>query len=162
MPQIVEEVFADYQSVGTLVPEWRWDLADPDAYPQRSLCIQYQESDLAFVLRLMREEGLFCWFEHEAADGQARHRLVIADHDGAFAANAQPQVRYTQTGAALKEDSLVRWEREAAVRTASLQLASHDYRSLGLRPVDETGSAAPVPELIAIDMPGVYACESIE
>jgi type VI secretion system secreted protein VgrG len=161
VPQIIEEVFAGYQGAGTLVPEWRWDLADPEVYPCRSLCIQYQESDLDFVGRLLREEGLFAWFEHEAGD-EARHRLVIADHNGAFAVNAQPRVRYTQGGAALKEDSLIRWEREAAVRTTSLEVASWDYRGLSLREVAETGSAAPVPELRAVDMPGVYAYESLE
>jgi type VI secretion system secreted protein VgrG len=161
VPQIVEDVFADYQGMGTLVPEWRWDLADPEVYPRRSLCIQYQESDLDFVWRLMREEGLFAWFEHEAGD-PAHHRLVIADHNGAFASNAQPRVRYTQSGAALKDDSLIRWERAAAVHTTSLELASWDYRGVVLRSAAETGSAAPVPELQAIDMPGVYAYESLE
>lgn len=56
MPQIVDEVFADHEGAGTLVPEWRGDLVDSEVYPRRTrLCIQCQESDLAFVLRLMRE-----------------------------------------------------------------------------------------------------------
>lgn len=161
VPQIVEEVFAGYQGAGSLVPEWRWDLADTEVYPRRSLCVQYQETDLEFVQRLLREEGLYAWFEHESGQ-EARHRLVIADHNGAFAASPQPRVRYTQSGAAHKEDSLIRWERAAMVRTASLELASWDYRGLALREVSETGSAAPVPELRAIDMPGVYAYESLD
>ena len=78
--QIVDEVFADYQGQGRLMPAWRWELADASVYPQRSLCVQYQESDLDFVQRLLREEGLFHWFEHTAD----AHTLVIADHNGAF------------------------------------------------------------------------------
>ncbi|RQR35246.1 type VI secretion system Vgr family protein [Burkholderia sp. Bp9142] len=42
----------------------------------RSYCTQYRETDLAFVERLMREDGLFYYFEH-AKDG---HKLIIADH----------------------------------------------------------------------------------
>ena len=66
-----------------------------------ALCIQYQESDLQFVQRLLREEGLFHWFEHTGDAGSAAlgaHTLVIADHNGAFKANAQPRIRYTQSG----------------------------------------------------------------
>ena len=44
--QIVEEVFADYRAPGRLAPAWRWELADETVYSARSLCVQYQESDL--------------------------------------------------------------------------------------------------------------------
>jgi uncharacterized protein involved in type VI secretion and phage assembly len=86
--------------------------------PQRSLCIQYHESDLQFVQRLLREEGLFCWFEHEADASEAlgKHTLVIADHNGAFQPNAQPRVRYTQSAAASF--------REAASRASAKPAAS--------------------------------------
>ena len=98
--QIVEQVFADYQAQGKLAPAWRWDLADPAVYAERSLSIQYLESDLDFITRLLREEGLFSWFEHEsniregdvASPSLGRHTLVIADHNGAFKPNAQAQV----------------------------------------------------------------------
>jgi type VI secretion system secreted protein VgrG len=110
---IVEEVFADYSAQGKLAPDWRFELADPAAYPKRSLCIQYQESDLAFVQRLLLEEGLFCWWEHEAGDGDTLgiHTLVIADHNGAITPCSQARVRYTQASASLAEDSLTRWRR---------------------------------------------------
>src|SRR5690606_38927111 len=39
---------------------------DLDAtYPRREYCLQYQESDLAFVSRLMEEEGIHYVFDHE-------------------------------------------------------------------------------------------------
>ncbi|AKJ28559.1 type VI secretion system Vgr family protein [Caldimonas brevitalea] len=162
--EIVEQVFAGYQQGhAALAPAWRWELADRAVYPQRSLCIQYQESDLAFVERLLREEGLYCWFEHQ---GDARsqtlgqHTLVIADHHHAFKPNPQPHVRYTQPGATLKEDSLRSWSSERRVQTQTVSLASWDYRSTQLRPV----SAAAVEAVGGIaaectDVPGVYAYE---
>lgn len=45
------------------------------AMPRRQYCVQYEESDLVFVLRLLAEEGLCFFFEHE---GDAE-LLVIAD-----------------------------------------------------------------------------------
>jgi type VI secretion system secreted protein VgrG len=164
--QIVEEVFADYAGQGMLAPAWRWDIADAAVYAERSLCIQYQESDLAFVQRLLREEGLFCWFEHTGQADDATlgsHTLVIADHNGAFKPGTQPRVRYTQPGAVLLQDSLTRWSRRATVQSASLELASRDYRTLSLRPqsqgADPASGAAPFADLGVVDVPGLYAYE---
>lgn len=164
--QIVDEVLGDYAGQGKLVPAWRWALADASVYPRRSLCIQYQETDLAFVQRLLLEEGLFCWFEHLAdptADTLGRHTLVIADHNGALPANAHERVRYTQAGASLAEDSLVRWQRQRSVQAARLALASPDYRAglpaSSLRPVSAQGTEGPLPHLALTDVPGQYAYE---
>ena len=165
--EIVEEVFADYSNQGRLVPAWRWELADLATYAQRSLCIQYQETDLAFIQRLLREEGLFYWWEHQTQDGDSlgRHTLVIADHNAAFRPNPQPRVRYTQAGLALKTDSLTRWRNTAAVHTARIEQASQDYRSNGatpaLREQSQTGQNLPagMVNLSLTDTPGLYAYE---
>jgi type VI secretion system secreted protein VgrG len=185
--QIIEEVFADYQNQGKLAPAWRWDLADATVYPERSLSIQYQETDLAFVQRLLLEEGLFWWVEHQGNSADASlgaHTLVIADHNNAFRPGAQARVRYTQAIQAagptlfnLKpQDSLTRWSRRSAVHTTRLQLASLDYRSLSLREQSQTADAQfisadgaadessgdgrqALPELGLNDIPGVYAYE---
>ncbi len=164
--QIVEEVFADHVGQGRLMPAWRWDLQDAGVYPARSLCVQYQESDLAFVERLLREEGLFYWFEHQGQADDAttlgQHTLVIADHNGAFKPNAQPRVRFTQSSAVLPEDSLHEWFEEAHLQSAGVHLASMDHRSLSARPVGQTSLSqgiALIPELSVLDVPGAYAYE---
>ncbi|WP_249976638.1 type VI secretion system tip protein VgrG, partial [Vreelandella olivaria] len=49
---------------------------------EREYCVQYRESDLAFIERLAAEEGLFYFHEFEAADDQSSggaHRLIFAD-----------------------------------------------------------------------------------
>ena len=45
------------------------------AYRQREYCVQYRESDLNFVQRLLEEEGIYYFFEHE----ETNHTLVLAD-----------------------------------------------------------------------------------
>ena len=64
--EILDTVFAAFRGKGKLAPQWRFDIAQRDLYPVRSLTTQYQESDFAFAARLMSEEGLFHYFEHEA------------------------------------------------------------------------------------------------
>lgn len=44
-------------------------------FERRTYCVQYRESDLDFVSRLLEEEGIFYFFEHRA-DG---HTLVLGD-----------------------------------------------------------------------------------
>ncbi|MDO7844588.1 type VI secretion system Vgr family protein [Sphingomonas immobilis] len=43
--------------------------------PMRLYCVQYQESDFAFISRLMEEEGIYYFFRHE----KDRHVMVLCD-----------------------------------------------------------------------------------
>ena len=45
------------------------------ATPPREYCVQYGESDLNFVLRLIEEEGFVYYFKHS----DAKHQLIITD-----------------------------------------------------------------------------------
>ena len=45
------------------------------AFREREYCVQYRESDLSFVQRLLEEEGIYYFFRHE----EAKHTLVLAD-----------------------------------------------------------------------------------
>src|SRR5690606_9428003 len=51
----------------------RWDTQG--TYPVRTYCAQWKESELAFVLRLLEDEGIFFWFEHSEVD----HVLCFGD-----------------------------------------------------------------------------------
>jgi type VI secretion system secreted protein VgrG len=44
--------------------------------PKREYCVQYRESDLDFVLRLLQEEGIPFYFKHERDEGET---LVLVD-----------------------------------------------------------------------------------
>jgi type VI secretion system secreted protein VgrG len=52
-------------------------------YPKRDYCVQYEESDLDFVIRLMEEEGIAYFFEHDAGSGdRTKELLVLVDQVG--------------------------------------------------------------------------------
>jgi type VI secretion system secreted protein VgrG len=157
---ILDTVFRAYEGKGRLAPAWRFDILDRSVYPQRSTTTQYQESDLAFAERLMNEEGLFYFFAHQGnpdSSSLGSHTLVIADHNGAFAANEQADVRYTRPGAVMREDSLDRWRTELRLQTNAIELASWDYRTCGLRGVSSAEQGAAVAVLASRDVPGAYA-----
>ncbi|WP_434155554.1 type VI secretion system tip protein TssI/VgrG [Pseudomonas sp. JZ134] len=50
------------------------------SYEPREYCMQYSETDFAFVSRLLEEEGIFWFFTHEAG----KHTLVLGDSNDAF------------------------------------------------------------------------------
>ncbi|MBD8531778.1 MULTISPECIES: type VI secretion system Vgr family protein [unclassified Massilia] len=158
--QILDGVFESLQGKGRLAPRWRYDIADRSIYPSRSLTCQYQESDYAFAERLMHEEGLFYYFEHSPATNenrQASHTLVIADHNGAFRPNTQAEVRFTQPGAVMREDSVDRWRITTRSVVGATSLDSWDYRSMSNRPVEastvtDCNASGPASR----DTPGTY------
>ena len=63
--------------------EWKLNvhLELSGTYPKRDYCVQYRETDLAFVSRLMEEEGIWYCFAHTAD----AHTLVLGDSPGASA-----------------------------------------------------------------------------
>ncbi len=67
-PAIIEAVFKghgfnDYQ------------LSLSGTYTTREYCVQYRETDFNFVSRLMEQEGIYYFFQHE----EGKHTLVLAD-----------------------------------------------------------------------------------
>jgi type VI secretion system secreted protein VgrG len=50
------------------------------SYEKWDYCVQYRETDFNFVSRLMEQEGIFYFFEHE----NGKHTLVFADANSAF------------------------------------------------------------------------------
>lgn len=161
VPEIVDEVLGDYLGQGALLPAWRWQLAEASRYPPRSLCIQHQESDHDFVLRLLAEEGLFAWFEHTAD----AHTWVIGDSQQAFGKALAPatgealgSLRFQRAAVTESADTLQRFAARAALGTQAVELCSWDYASLDTRPVSHavTSTAVEVPALTVSDSPGAY------
>ncbi|HEX2515700.1 MAG TPA: type VI secretion system tip protein TssI/VgrG, partial [Chloroflexota bacterium] len=75
VPEIVEEIFSDQG-----LTDYRLELTK--TYDSREFCVQYQETALAFVTRLLEDEGIWFFFQHE--DG--KHTLVLADDASAHPA----------------------------------------------------------------------------
>jgi type VI secretion system VgrG family protein len=43
----------------------KYELKLTKGYAEREYCVQYRETDFAFLSRLMEEEGIFYWFRHD-------------------------------------------------------------------------------------------------
>jgi type VI secretion system secreted protein VgrG len=116
VPEIVQQVLKD----GGV--EVRASLSG--RYGPREYCVQYRESDLDFVHRLLEDEGIFYWFEH----GQDAHVLVLAD-----APSAHPPlpggahlVFREPGGHAVTEEHLDVYRQRVELRAAKVSLRDYD------------------------------------
>ncbi|MGK4328728.1 type VI secretion system tip protein TssI/VgrG [Lonsdalea quercina] len=90
----------------------------------REYCVQYRESDLAFINRLAAEEGLFYFHEFEAG----KHRVVFADDAGALTKG--PELFFNLATQGLSEGAYVRRFRYAeAVSTAEVELKDYSFKT---------------------------------
>ena len=162
--EVIDSVLGDYSGQGRLVPAWRWSLRDASVYTRRSVITQYEESDFDFITRLLAEEGLFYYFEHETADSESLgvHRMVIADANEVFTDNAQASIRFGRADATASEDVIDRWAEVARWQTNAVSLSSADYRANVVRKA-ELGSPKDGSQQITLqdtDYPGQYWFES--
>ena len=94
------------------------------AYETRRYCVMYRETHFNFVSRLMEEEGIVYWFEH---DGD-REKLILADTNSSAPAGAAPLRVVTQDGKFLDEDVITNLYRQADVHPGNFRLASYDFK----------------------------------
>jgi type VI secretion system secreted protein VgrG len=118
VPDIVTQIFGDFG-----FSDYR--LALTRAYPPREFCVQYRETHLDFVSRLLEDEGIFYYFEH----GAERHTLVMADSVAAARpAPALTTLRASATGdGAWGDDLYSALTVERSVHTQAVELADYNY-----------------------------------
>ena len=116
--EIVEKVFGDRG-----YSDYRIDCTA--RFPVREFTVQYRESDFDFVTRLLEEEGIFYFFEHEAG----RHTMVLADHQGAIEPSpVQDVVRYKDVGGVTSEEPVIdRLFFESVVHTGGSVVTDYDF-----------------------------------
>lgn len=73
VPEIIEEIFAKYSNAAFELDKLT------GTYEPWEYCVQYRETDLNFVSRLMEQEGIYYHFAHK--DG--KHTVVLGDSPSA-------------------------------------------------------------------------------
>ena len=151
VPDIIDQVFKTFGFT-----DYQMSVARGD-YPKLEFCVQYRETALNFVSRLMEEVGICYFFRHE----KDRHVLVIADRNVSFSALPDPQLIYAPGTA--QSGHVTRWEHTYAFRpgrwsqkdynfeTPSTDLTTSEKTVLKLRNADA---------FERFDYPGLYTDKS--
>ncbi len=96
------------------------------SYDKIDYCVQYRETDFAFVSRLMEQYGIYYFFEHR--DGQ--HKMVLADSSSSHGAIPDlPHVSYNKqaVGYFRQEQHIHSWTSDRRFRTGKIEFNDYDY-----------------------------------
>ena len=114
-----------------LKKEWQLDVVAriTEHFDPRIRCVQYRETDFAFVSRLMEEEGLHYFFEHT----DKGHRLVLSDAKAAPASLPEPgHLRYTEQEGNLQEVGCIyHWKKTQLLQACKVTLWDHCFELPG-------------------------------
>ncbi|WP_207478248.1 type VI secretion system Vgr family protein [Arenibaculum pallidiluteum] len=116
---IVRTVFADHPQASFI------DRTKPSGLPPLSYCVQYQESDLAFVSRLLEHEGIYYYFAHFAD----RHQMVLVNDPSAHGPcdpiDVATHLNLENPG--ISDDIIWEWQEEASLQPSQVMLDDYDF-----------------------------------
>lgn len=149
--QVAQTVFEE-AGFGDKV-EWR----NAKEYEAREFIVQYRESHLNFVSRLLEDNGLFYYFRHEASG----HTMIITDDPSAFEVEEGAPVLFRMAQGGLPGSvPLAKLTRTRALRTSSVHLRDFDFEKPAVKPE----SALPREEAVALpyfEYPGGFTKGSV-
>ena len=95
-------------------------------YQPKIYCVQYRETDFNFVSRLMEQEGIYYYFEHQ----NGSHNLVLADDPGCHTGGSKVSAVYNPesdgTGAAACVES---FEMEQEIQAGSYAVNDFNFKT---------------------------------
>lgn len=140
--EIVQVLFDEWrQSNGVLASAFEYELDplfDMRQFPPREQTMQYNESDAAFVRRLLRRRGVAWTFRPGHArtrtleverDTSPVHTLVLFADSNSLPRNGAGTVRYHRGGASEERDTIVSWSAARRLQAGSTTRHSWDYRN---------------------------------
>ncbi|QDU58368.1 type VI secretion system Vgr family protein [Aeoliella mucimassa] len=105
------------------------DISLTKTHRDRNYCVQYGETDLAFVSRVMEEEGIFYLFSHE----DDSHKLLIRDDSTQLNDfDALESVPYTKLKGGVQDEACIQtWEKTQRLVTTSVSLRDSHFQDAG-------------------------------
>src|ERR1700722_2080058 len=150
IPEIVTQIFQDRGFVD-------FERALTGDYAVQEYIVQYRETDLQFVSRLLEREGIYYFFRHE--DG--KHTLVLADSPTAHQpASGCEQLEYAATDEHLDATTqyVRKWKAETQIESGVYAQADFDFTKpqVQLFAQSTAADATGVSELQVYDFPGGF------
>ena len=153
IPEIIEKVFKNKNGFS----DYRLKLNG--SYAKQTYCVQYRESDFDFVSRLLEQEGIYYFFEHE----ESKHTLVLADSPSSHKSiEGDGTMLFRPPDVASGDEQITKWQHHVAVQPGKLVLRDYDYNkpSANLEVRLNADRRHPHSGLERYDYPGDYSVTS--
>jgi type VI secretion system secreted protein VgrG len=120
VPDIIQKIFKDLAFQD-------FELRLYGSFAPRDYCVQYRETDFAFVSRLMEEEGISYYFKHQ--DG--KHLMVLGNDPAAHApCPSQQTARYDFRGGGVQyEDVITEWHQVEEFRPGAWAQTDYNFET---------------------------------
>jgi type VI secretion system secreted protein VgrG len=117
---VIEQVFSDRGFT-----DFKFSLNG--TYSPMEYCVQYRETDFNFISRLMEQNGIFYFFQHE----EGKHTMVIADSSSIHeACPGQPSASYNPVSGGLDtEDVVTAWDIEQVLMSGKYSLTDYNFKT---------------------------------
>ena len=128
-----------------------------ESYPKIHYCVQYRETDFAFVCRLMEQYGIFYFFEHSSDD----HQLIMADSRSSLkdveGLSTLPYIPLAGQDRRM-EEHVETWSAGRRFRTGKIELKDYDYEKPGAKLLSDANGTAGYThsDMEFYDYPGKY------
>jgi type VI secretion system secreted protein VgrG len=157
VPDILKKVLAGFDAAFEI----------QGTFEKRDFCVQYRESDFAFISRLMEEEGIFYFFKH--SDGS--HKMVLANTPQSHPAIEGKLLFDPIEGGKRSENRIYSWRKIQEVATGKVTLWDHCFelphkKLEATKPIVDTVTIGEVTHKLKLpcngslevyDYPGAYA-----
>ena len=119
-PDIIKEVFNDRG-----FNDYKFELTEEASCPKLEYCVQYRETDLNFVCRLMEQHGIYYFFKHDGG----KHTLVMADSKSSHQPiRSRLDPAHPAAGRDRRDEQhIYEWVRERRFRTGKVELNDYNY-----------------------------------
>jgi type VI secretion system secreted protein VgrG len=119
IPHIVSQILGS-------VPGLAFEMRLTGTYPPRNYVVQRNESDFAFISRLLEDEGIAYYFRH----GSGGHVMILTDAPQGF--DDLPAVHPYRPGALAPPLGIVTsWGKEQEIRSGKVTLGDHSFETPG-------------------------------
>ncbi|MFT3847099.1 MAG: type VI secretion system tip protein TssI/VgrG [Propionivibrio sp.] len=159
VPQIVCALLDEHLAANPAFPGvFQYHSLLSQDYPVRSYCLQYRETDLAFIERLLAEEGISYRYQHgpdpdtsirrahasgRSEDTLPQHTLILFDRNADLppvradapepsrrASPCRPVLRFHRSDGVETDDAIDTWTAERQLQSGKSTLASYDYQAV--------------------------------
>lgn len=128
IPDILKQVLLD---AGLTTKQFRFAL-DMGRYKARTYCVQYAETDLNFISRLMEQYGIWYYFEHS----DSNHVLVMGDDPSSYATpSGTSSILYhaPSTAGVPSEEHISQFRYQTQIRRGAVKLKDFDFEKPALK-----------------------------
>ncbi|HWY70210.1 MAG TPA: type VI secretion system tip protein TssI/VgrG [Terriglobales bacterium] len=124
VPEIIKKIFEEYKGAFSDVVKYD-DATTPDRHLPLDYCVQYRETDFNFVSRLMEQEGICYYFEH---DDQG-HKLIFSDTQTSFIPiSGKSTILFEpDQGYGEREDVISDWEHAWNLKPGKYVMRDHHF-----------------------------------